>query len=398
MAAGQIEKIQVMLQAFTKGFSKGLDRAQTQLKRVGKNMNEFGQVMQMPMEGFREMNKGTKQMTTTGGRFANSMRMWTHGMKGFKMEMLGVMFFGMAMQRMFMGLLNPVMEAFGVMELFRVMLLTLFLPIMEAIFPYLLRFMEWFMNLPTPVKKAIGVFVVVGAVLGTLLMVFGQLMLGIGSILVAWPMLSAIMGAIGAVLVPVIAIIMGLIDIFAQWGKSVRKVVRGILVLLAGLAGVIAVVMGAPALLVAAIVAAVVAIIHVIVKYWDKIKEMFTEGWDAVKYITTKAFDWLKAKWEKAKDYVKDIFSFGSSDGGSSGTSTKRGKRDFIWRAGQGATSISPNDTVVGFEGDAPDFGGGGGSTSVVNNFYGFTQDELIRELDDRDRRMVDDVRRLVKQ
>ena len=394
MAAGQIEKVQVMLQAFTQGFSKGLDRAQNQLKRAGKNMKEFGQVMQMPMEGFKDMNKNAKQMTTTGGRFANNLRMMTHGMKGFRMEMLGVMFFGMAMQRMFVGLLNPVMEAFGVMDLFRVMLLTLFLPIMEAIFPFLLQFIEWFMNLPGPVKKAIGVIVIVGAVLSTLLMIFGQLFLGIGSLILAWPTLTALFSTIGGFLIPVIAIIMGLIDIFIQWGKSVRKVVRGILTVIAGIAGIVAIVLGAPALLVAAIVIAVVAIIHAVVKYWDEIKKAFSEGWDWVKRKSLAMFDWLKTKFTAAKDWVKDLFSFGDSGGSSSGTDTKRGKNDFIWRSGQGATSISPHDTVVGFKGDAPNFGGNGGGANITNNFYGFTKEDLSRELDDRDRRIVDKMER----
>lgn len=398
MAAGQIEKVQVMLQAFTQGFSKSLDRAQTQLKRAGKNMREFGQVMQMPMEGFKKMNENARQMTTTGGRFANGMRMMTHGMRGFRMEMLGVMFFGMAMQRMFMGFLHPVMEAFGVMDLFRVMLLTLFLPIMEAIFPYMLSMMEWFMNLPKSVKKAIGVIVIVGAALGALLMIFGQLFLGIGSIILAWPTMMSIMSTIGTILVPIIAIVMGIIDIFANWGRSTRKVVRGILTVIAGVAAIIAIVMGAPALLVAAIVIAVIAIIRVVVKYWDNIKQAFSDGWAWVKRTSLSAFNWLKDKFSAAGRWVKDIFSFGEGGGGTSGTSTKRGKRDFIWRAGQGATSISPHDTVVGFEGKAPNFGGRDAGSNITNNFYGFTKEDLNRDLDDRDRRIVDEIRRIVKQ
>jgi hypothetical protein len=39
-----------------------------------------------------------------------------------------------------------------------------------------------------------------------------------------------------------------------------------------------------------------------------------------------------------------------------------------------------------------------GGEVKIENNFNGFTMDELRRELDSRDRRMVDDIRRLVKQ
>jgi len=395
MAAGQIEKIQIMLQAFTKGFSKNLGRAQTQLKRAGKNMNEFGQVMKMPMEGFKEMNKGAKQMTTTGGKFANNMRMMTHGMRGFRMEMLGVMFFGMMLQRTFLGLLNPVMEAFGVMDLFRVMLLTLFLPIMQALFPYMLAMMQWFMDLSDPVKKVLGAFVLLGVIFGTLLMMLGMWALGIGSLIQIIPNLLKVFSLIGPFLTPIIAIVWGLIDVFIGWGKSTAKVIGGILKVIAGVAGIIAVVMGAPALLVAAIVVAVVGIITAVVRYWDSIKQAFKDGWAWVKNISRGAFDWLKNKFIKAKDWMKGLFSFGDDDNSRSSGSIPH-KDDFIWRPGQGAVSINPNDTLVGFKGAAPNLGGGGAS-NITNNFYGFTMDELKRELDDRDRKVTENIRRIVK-
>ena len=122
MTAGTIEKIQLVLQAVTTGFAKGLNRAQAQLKNVGKNMQGFGNVMKMPLQNFKELNGSMKVMKNNGGRLAYGMRNLTHGMRGFRMEMLGVMFFGMMLQKMFLGLLQPVMEAFGVFDLFRVML------------------------------------------------------------------------------------------------------------------------------------------------------------------------------------------------------------------------------------------------------------------------------------
>ncbi len=66
---------------------------------------------------------------------------------------------------------------------------------------------------------------------------------------------------------------------------------------------------------------------------------------------------------------------------------------DFIMRPGMSPQRINPQDTVVGFKGGAP--GGVGGSTVINNIFNGFTMDDLRRELDSRDRRLVDDLRRL---
>jgi hypothetical protein len=68
---------------------------------------------------------------------------------------------------------------------------------------------------------------------------------------------------------------------------------------------------------------------------------------------------------------------------------------DFVWRPGSLPATISPTDTLVGYKGTSPF---GGGETHITNNFYGFTRDELRRELDDRDARIVDEIRRLVKQ
>jgi hypothetical protein len=68
------------------------------------------------------------------------------------------------------------------------------------------------------------------------------------------------------------------------------------------------------------------------------------------------------------------------------------GMDDFIWRPGQAPISINPNDTLVGTKG-----GMGGGQVTVVNNFYGFTQSDLDRALDDSNRRTVDAIRGLVK-
>ena len=73
------------------------------------------------------------------------------------------------------------------------------------------------------------------------------------------------------------------------------------------------------------------------------------------------------------------------------------GLDDFIWRPGKSPISINPADTLVGFKGTPPGLGGGSSSILQENHFYGFTMDDLKRDLDDRDRRLVDEIRRLVK-
>lgn len=99
-----------------------------------------------------------------------------------KMNMLGVMFFGMMLQRTFIGLLQPVMDAYGVFDLWNVMLLTMFLPIMEMVFPLFMQLIDYLMNLSDSTKTTIGSFAIFGIALGTILMIVGQLAIGFASL------------------------------------------------------------------------------------------------------------------------------------------------------------------------------------------------------------------------
>lgn len=101
----------------------------------------------------------------------------------FKMEMLGIMFFGMAMQRMFMGLLQPAMNAFGVMDLWGTMMMILFLPTIQALFPAFMAIFDTLTNMDPVLQKVLGGFTVLGAVVGTGLATYGQMSLGFTSLL-----------------------------------------------------------------------------------------------------------------------------------------------------------------------------------------------------------------------
>jgi len=177
------------------------------------NKNDtFGKSLFMTQENFVGMEKNGARMNTKMGRLGNTTRKLATGMKGFRMELLGVMFFGMGVSRMFTGLLGPAMEVFGFFDLFRVMLLVLFMPIVEMLFPLFLSIMEYFMNLSDRTKKMIGIFVLVGIALGFFLMILGVIGLGVGAIIMVISQLIQIggelfpvLGAWGAVAVGLIA-------------------------------------------------------------------------------------------------------------------------------------------------------------------------------------------------
>jgi hypothetical protein len=142
---------------------------------------------------WQKMNAGNVRFTTLGGRVANRIRMMTQGMRGFRMEMLSVMFFGMGLSRVLIGLLQPALEAMGVFDIWRAVLEILFLPVAEDVNEELTKLLDAVDALPESVKKAIGEFTILGAILSTVLFVIGMMTLGIGGLI-------EVFGKVGVVL------------------------------------------------------------------------------------------------------------------------------------------------------------------------------------------------------
>lgn len=189
-------------------------------------MKGFGSIMSMNQQTFNDWNQQGAKNATTGGRFAGTIRNLTQGMRGFRMELLGVMFFGMGMQKMFMGLLQPAAQAAGIFDIIAITLQTLFLPVMIELLPHLLALSDWFLGLPEEAQLAIGVFAILGVIIGTLLFFIGMLGLGIGSLIGAF---GPILGATGLAEGGFVALHLSLSAI-----ASVILVVAGLAILLMG--------------------------------------------------------------------------------------------------------------------------------------------------------------------
>ena len=163
------------------------------MSRFRQNFRGLSTVMGMSSKQFNKVSTGIKAGTTGirelsngGARFANTIRRAMSGLKGFKMEMLGVMFFGMAMQRMFTGLLKPSAQLVGLFDLWKTTLQVLFLPLSLLLMNFLMPLFIWLMSLDDGTKLFIGKLVLLGAAIGTILFVVGTLALGIGSMVVAF--------------------------------------------------------------------------------------------------------------------------------------------------------------------------------------------------------------------
>lgn len=210
MGITQEHNVIVRFKAISKGFGNIT-------KRVKANVKDVDRVVGASNKGFQKMTtktnglkKSTRGASTAMGRFAHRMRFMTAGFRGFRMEMLGVMFFGMAIQRMFTGLLKPSAELVGIFDLFRITLQVLFLPIMVALLPLFVSLMEFFINLSPATKKLIGIFVLVAIGIGLLLFIVGTLALGIGSIILLFSQFVQMGASIGGMAGGVIAAIMGI--------------------------------------------------------------------------------------------------------------------------------------------------------------------------------------------
>ena len=221
------QKIQIILEYITKGVARANAQAQkanqginqqqvaaqklTGTQKLGARQMEssrlaqsgFTKVMGMSQQNIKEFNQQGYRFATVGGRIANRMRMATHGLRGFRMEMLGTMFFGMMLYRTFSGLLRVSLEWVGVNELMTASLGILFLPVAEWVLEWATKFLDWVLRLTESQKKWIGSLVILGAALGGALFILGTFALGIGSVILA---LGALVSPIGLVIAGFIAL------------------------------------------------------------------------------------------------------------------------------------------------------------------------------------------------
>jgi len=215
----------------------GITRIKKTMKDIGRGMN------QITTTSFRKAEEGIQGINKT-------MVKTIPKIKKFKMEYLGVMFAGMALTRTFGGLLKAQMDLFGVSDMLSATWTMVLLPIMEVITPIIMSMLEAFMDMSDGAKMAIGIFILLAAGLGLILLIGGQLALGIGALTTmfgglfsaggalagVWQTLSAVMFSFGAIIAAVaaivIAVIVGMVlawkENFLGMKQTVEKFVEGI--------------------------------------------------------------------------------------------------------------------------------------------------------------------------
>lgn len=117
----------------------------------------------------------TGNLVAANVRVDRSMRHTTRTFERFKMHYLSIMFFGMALQRTFMGMAQGALKMTGVFDLFNLAMTFLFLPVALEILPLIISFIKWILNLSDATKKWLGrIFISLG-IIGALVMALAML-------------------------------------------------------------------------------------------------------------------------------------------------------------------------------------------------------------------------------
>src|SRR3990167_4276747 len=195
------ERVIVVLEAIQRGFNETIQRAQNSITGIKRNVQGFNQVLNLNQTSFKAMQNANISMINSGASLGERLRLMTHGARGFRMELLGVMFFGLQFQRLMINLLKPALDVVGAFELFRTTLEILFLPI--AIFlleRFFIPLLEHISNLSEGTRFFIGILVIFGAILGMILFLVGVFGLGIGSLILTFGSFTAFLGFASAVI------------------------------------------------------------------------------------------------------------------------------------------------------------------------------------------------------
>jgi len=381
--------------------------------------SKAGQVMRMNQEVLGKYNKEGRGFNTLGGRMANRFRMITHGARGFRMEMLGVMFFGMALQRVFSGLIKTSLDWFGVTELLSMTLGLLFLPVGELVLGWALRFLDWVLQLTDTEKKIIGWFVLVGIAVGTLTFLIGTLALGIGSMILAFNFssIATIIGSSGlggistaattaATKVATLQSILGkailvAVGITIAWAGftfirsgieqgSLLKEIMGVLTMGIGL-GIVGLALGGVA---GGLIGFTLGVsIGLMISWFIK----SNKGIESVADRTRSQLEAAGASERYIQEQVKKVRGpgfFGIDFGKLLGTAGGQPKdvSDFILQPGGKLIKTDPSDTIMGSKS-----GFGGSNISVTYNITGVSSPQDIRNmLEENNRTLTADVARMV--
>ena len=249
-----------------------------------------------------KLNKRLKENRSVLGRMGAGIRKTTAGFRGFKMELLGVMFFGMMIANTFKGLIQSSLQMSGAMQLLSTVLGIMFLPLAMEVINFATWLLEKWNGLDEGTQKLINSFVKWIIIGGTILYIIGSLGLGIGALIIAFGGLIIPLAVIAALFIGVAAL-MG-----ATWADAeglngeLKAQVPGWDALIAKLSEWKAALQDTAAY-------------GIMMEWWDVFTSFLSAKWgetliamkesDTFKWLYDK-YLWFKTKWEKISKWWEE--------------------------------------------------------------------------------------------
>ena len=298
---------------------KGLLNTREELRQINRAGGDVSIQMKKVDSRIRKLGVNVKRATGVFRRF--------------RAELLSVLFFGMMMSRFFLGLLQPAFDLVGIFELWNTILTLTFLDTgLQVLDKFMIPFFNFVTSLSPELQSLIGVFVLFGFGIGSVLSLLGQIGLGIFGLQTLFPGLGAAMIALfsNPVTLAILAVIALIALLVVAWATD-----------FAGLRSTIN-------KFVDVISSAVEGIIEVFLGLTDFIVGVFTADWETAfggierilegfKTFTKGITDGLKAMWEgviklinKARGASTPEFVGGELRSSVARINTAQGVIDFI--------------------------------------------------------------------
>lgn len=188
----------------------------------------------------------------------------------FKFEMLGVLFFGMAMTRFMKGLLKPALDVAGAFDVINFILQSFFIETASTVTEKLLELNDVLEEMPDFVKELFGDLLLLIGLFGVGLTLTGIFSLGISSLATA---LGTSVGAVALFtggLFGIVVILLFLAKVMKDWENINEKTKIGI-GLVTGAVGILAVALGSTILAPVLLLSAALILLRL---NFDKIKEL----------------------------------------------------------------------------------------------------------------------------
>jgi hypothetical protein len=213
--------------------------AQWKADRLNQGIQKTTQVFEQLNGRMKTLTRVSETVDRHGRALSRSVNQTTQVFRKFSMELLGVLFFGMAVAQVFQAMLTPALQAVGLFDLFGQTLQILFLPIALVLLDAFLPIMQFFMDLPEPLQMVIGGFAIFGLILGKLAFLVGVFGLGLEALVTLFSaggvlagvgpwftaLWASIAGAFTTILLPLFVVVAALaIGFWLAWKDNFGKI------------------------------------------------------------------------------------------------------------------------------------------------------------------------------